>query len=233
MKIVPENINEVLGFERGKEPIKSMGIGKEVIDREIIKNTEWKLNPIDPDWEIIELIRDYKGFPIVVIKDITAMKENQLLLYFAISPVLYSYWTKTPEKTIKIIKEKIDKFISNNNRYDIDESLNFERGKEPIKAMNVGQTFLDKKFVEETNWDFGTLDDDDEVVELIRDYRGYPILIITNKKWSKKNSGFARYIVSTIAGINFASGDTLDPLIEKVKDLIDLRKSKLSSYSIL
>ena len=103
----------------------------------------------------------------------------------------------------------------------VKETINFERGQDPIKSMDIGQTLLDKKFIEEINWDFGTLDDNDEIIELIKDYRGYPILILRNKNWIAGSRIMSKYMVSSIAGIEYVTGDVLEPLIEDIKQAID------------
>ena len=66
----------------------------------------------------------------------------------------------------------------------IRESLNFERGLEPKKSMDIGKSRLDREIMEETDWAInleknGFLWD---IIELIRDYKGYPILILKNKQ---------------------------------------------------
>jgi hypothetical protein len=66
----------------------------------------------------------------------------------------------------------------------IRESLKFERGLEPKKAINVGKAKLDRDIIENTDW---SIDLDKhgflyEIIDLIKDYRGYPILILKNKQ---------------------------------------------------
>ncbi len=56
----------------------------------------------------------------------------------------------------------------------IRESLNFERGLDPKKAMKIGRDAL----IEKIEWDLNLLDQPDvRVVDFIQSYRGFPILV--------------------------------------------------------
>jgi hypothetical protein len=64
------------------------------------------------------------------------------------------------------------------------ENINFERGLEPKTSMSVGKSHLDREIMEETDW---AIDLEKhafiyDIVNLIKDYRGYPILILKNKQ---------------------------------------------------
>ena len=59
----------------------------------------------------------------------------------------------------------------------VSENINqFTREGFPLEKMGIGQTELDKKFIEETDWDVN-LDSDKPiaVVKLIRDFYGAPL----------------------------------------------------------
>lgn len=170
MKIVRESIN----FERGLDPKTSMDVGKSHLDKKIFDQTDWAVNSgtLGNIYEILELIRDYKGYPILVLKN----KQHESWPFRAISVVgVFGDYQPTAYKALKQVKQIIDGILN-----PMKESLNFERGLEPKQSMSIGLTALEKKIIEETDWHEnleGVLQVAD-VVKVIRDYQGIPIVII-------------------------------------------------------
>jgi len=101
--IVKESIN----FERGLDPKTSMDVGKSHLDRKILKETDWAID-IDKHgfiYEIIELIRNYKGYPILVLRN----KQHESWPYRAISVRgAFGDYQLTPEKALDQVKKIID-----------------------------------------------------------------------------------------------------------------------------
>jgi hypothetical protein len=122
-----KDTNESINFERGQEPFKAMKIGKEA--RPMKEYDIWVDSHPNSDRKIINLLNTigearfaggvgFSGARIVIVK------------------------TKETKKTIRLLlKYYIDKKIVNKNiiENDLDESLNFERGQDPFRAMNVGK----------------------------------------------------------------------------------------------
>ncbi len=140
--IVRENIN----FERGLDPKTSMAVGKSHLDRKILEETDWAIDVEQHAflYEIIELIRDYKGYPILVLKN----KQQESWPYRAISVRgAFGDYHPTPEKALKQIKSIIDGMLN-----PLRESLDFERGLKPLKALKIGreaQAESFKNFIED------------------------------------------------------------------------------------
>jgi hypothetical protein len=78
--------------------------------------------------------------------------------------------------------------------YFVSEKLhNFERGGNPRTTMDIGQTYLDTKFIEETPWDFpfNEIRDAVTVIDLIKNYRGFPILVLRKNDDTENKRYFA------------------------------------------
>lgn len=60
-----QKIYENIRFERGIDPLKSVGIGQEAIKRKILEETEWDI-PFQPE-QVID-VYEYKGFPVAIIE---------------------------------------------------------------------------------------------------------------------------------------------------------------------
>jgi len=128
--IVKESIN----FERGLDPKTSMDVGKSHLDRKILEETDWAID-IDKHgfiYEIIELIRNYKGYPILVLRN----KQHESWPYRAISVRgAFGDYQLTPEKALDQVKKMIDGQLN-----PMRESINFERGMDPKQSMGIGRT---------------------------------------------------------------------------------------------
>jgi hypothetical protein len=133
--LVRENIN----FERGLDPKTSMDVGKSMLDRKILEETDWAIDLRKHGfiYEFLDLIRDYKGYPILVMKN----KQHEEWPYRAISIVgIFGDYQPTQERALKQIKTTIDGIIN-----PIKESVNFERGIDPKDALELGKKFSDKE----------------------------------------------------------------------------------------
>jgi hypothetical protein len=115
-------IRESLSFERGLEPKKALNIGQAKIDRDIIENTNWAIDPDKPGfiYEIIELIRDYRGYPILILKN----KQQESRPYRGISKRgVFGGYRSTPEAALNDAKRVVNDDITL-----MRESLNFKGG---------------------------------------------------------------------------------------------------------
>jgi len=100
-------VRESLDFERGKEPIKAMGIGQDEIDRKIIKETDWLFDLSDPDfYSDWDLIRNYRGIPILIAKFIN---DEEYIAVTPNNPGIGSGWQKTkhqPQECFRSAEKK-------------------------------------------------------------------------------------------------------------------------------
>ncbi len=170
MRLVRENIN----FERGLEPRKSMGIGRETL----MKQIDWALNffpaalddrPESPNnIRVYDFISDYKGFPIIIY-------DLGSGFYRASSTFDFSGLSTTPEAALDGMKRRID------DRVKIKESQNFERGIPPKESMNIGTEARKKKLDKETDWGFEFLKSFQIKTWDIIEYEGFLIKIVQLK----------------------------------------------------
>lgn len=140
-------VNENINFERGLDPKISMDVGKSHLDRRIMEETDWAIEEktLGIIYEILELIRDYKGYPILVLKN----KQHDSWPYRAISVVgVFGDYQETAAKALKDVKNIIDGQLN-----PMRESLDFERGLDPLKSLNIGREVQAqnlKTFLEDT-----------------------------------------------------------------------------------
>lgn len=90
----------------------------------------------------------------------------------------------------------------------------FTRGGEPLKQMSIGQTELDKKFIEETDWGLDL--DQFYIMDFIRNWKDWPILVVKQDI----NGIFIGYIAATVNHIMSSSSPTPDQAISKLKGKI-------------
>ena len=130
-------IKESLNFERGMNPKSSMDIGQEKLDRDFIEETNWELpqDIIQDMFTIIGIIRDYKGYPVLCLKT-KSDGDGDGRVYIALSTNYRSDYYDIPEEAVDDVKYFID---HGNARTLFVESLNFERGKDPMDAMEIGR----------------------------------------------------------------------------------------------
>ena len=227
MKIIRESLN----FERGLEPKDSMDIGKSRLDREIMEETDWAIN-LEKNgflWDIIELIRDYRGYPILILKN----KQQESWPYRAISRVgVFGDYQPTPEKALLNLQKAITREIQKEDESHAswksslkkNESQNFERGIDPKKSMRIGEIDLINRIDWDVNIHHVNFTEPTEIIKFIRDYKGFPIVIV---KWHGEFEGRMRdnyFGVSSTSGMG-RSGFTDSPLRAErnVKRLLDNR----------
>ena len=215
-------------FERGQDPKKTMNIGQTYLDNRFIQETEWFVK-FDPAIDIPkELIKDYRGLPILGYESTSTNPS----LFIATSTVsnLARIGKDIPE-AIEKVKKLIDglftpfKISDNLGKSAVIESTNFERGQDPKKSMGIGQSYLDRKFIEDTDWyvyDKYT----DEPVDLIRDYKGLPILLSkatnSNGPWYFIATSTAVSMIAHIGSQNME--ETLKAIKRKIDDLNNTRE---------
>ena len=104
--------NESLDFERGLEPKKFMGIGLTAVEKKIIEVTDWyqNLEEVLLVADIVKVIRDFRGFPIIIIK----LRPEEFAvgqeLYKGISPVDKTDLVETEEIAIHDAKIDIENY---------------------------------------------------------------------------------------------------------------------------
>jgi len=230
-------VRESLNFERGIDPKKSMDIGKSKLDKELIENTEWAIDDtaIKHIYEIIEVIRDYRGYPILVMRN----KQHEEWPYRATSIIgVFGEYAPTPEDALKGLKKIINRieqspgesrypgYIENARTPSVFtyESQNFERGIDPKKSMRIGEIDLINRIDWDVNIHHVNFTEPTEIIKFIRDYKGFPIVIV---KWHGEFEGRMRdnyFGVSSTSGMG-RSGFTDSPLRAErnVKRLLDNR----------
>ncbi len=217
------DIFESINFERSGTPIEKIGIGQKEVDRQIIENTlwdNWSIEDLTKDnYEIINLTKNYKGVNILILKD----KDDLKLPYIAVPSIVFtpqvSYqYCKTPKEAEDDTKSKIDQILSNK----IKESLDFTKIGNPIKKMDIGKSTIDRKIIEYTIWNGFTIDyfenNNYEIIDLIRNYRGYPILVLKN---NSESSSKLPYIAFSPFNINSFYFKTPENAIEFIKEKLD------------
>ena len=135
-------ISEKLDFERGGEPIKQMGIGKQVGDKELIDNTDWAIdiNKHGHIYDILLVIRDYKGFPILVLKNKT--QGSWQFRCISLRGVFTEY-APSPESALTEMKSTIDRYIAelgSGATIGVKESIDFTREGSPLEKMGIGRS---------------------------------------------------------------------------------------------
>jgi hypothetical protein len=167
-----DNLEESINFERGQEPIKSMGIGQTYLDKKLIQEIDWGL--ADNFMEVYRLgtfIRNYKGFPIlIIISDAVGG-----IMAVTSDPGLRSDWKKAETEALQSIKGKINardqrekRLIKHNT---MKESVNFERGGDPIRSMDIGMFHFDVEF----SGDIENMEDDERAIAKRWNYNGVKI----------------------------------------------------------
>ena len=155
--IVRENIS----FERGINPKKAMGIGKEVTI--IAKDSDKKIKGIVIEKDEERTKKNLWGEQIYTIKITEGEFKNKLMWVAKFDTLFGEYWG-----------------IEDSIIPTIDEHQNFERGMDPKKAMKIGKESWWDDIIENTPWymELGTYGDF-KVIDLIKDYRGVsPIIVI-------------------------------------------------------
>jgi hypothetical protein len=131
MKIVRESLN--IDFNREGTPLEKLKIGKKESDLIFIKEHEWDLSlpHILKRFTVEELIRDFKGIPILVLKS-----DSLVTSYIAISTDYHSDHHNKPEEAISELKLDI---------FGIEESLKFTREGTSLEKIGVGRITMEKE----------------------------------------------------------------------------------------
>jgi hypothetical protein len=150
---VSKTLNEIQNFERGLDPKKSIGIGRE----SLINKIPWQIDHVDEigdDLEIADFILDYRGFPILVYD----LGNN----YQATSTMDYTNLCSSSKVAVRAMKRRIDSLLGKTDnkfkekwlKWGLKENINFERGLEPKESMGIGNRAQLKKLDQETDWGF-------------------------------------------------------------------------------
>jgi hypothetical protein len=201
MKLVRESLN----FERKGDIKKNLNIGKYSYDlpmemlfkimHEEAKKCKYFTEVSDINYENKEPV-----FSIKTSYKIEKKNRNYGYIYKEFSLYLTKFegiicideWTTDEEKLKNLGDFKIHTNCQTSEE-EIKESLNFERGIEPLKKMEIGKESIDKKIIAETEW-FTELPEDVWDMELIRDYKGFPIIIYSHLvKSHLNNKSYPRY----------------------------------------
>lgn len=141
MKIVKEHIYEKF-TDIVTDPIKDMGIGQDALDKKLIEETDWAVsdNKIKQDYDIVEVIHNYKGYPILILKD---KKHNRSLLppFRAISVVgVFGIYQNTRNKALKDLASRIDVEIETER---ISHEIRIKSQKPSPNYTKIHERFLD------------------------------------------------------------------------------------------
>lgn len=164
-KFVLTTLNEIRNFERGLDPKSSMDIGKTHLDKELIKKIPWDLNLLDQpknEIQVIDFVKDYKGFPILVYLDILQTHTyTDKSSYQATSTMDHTGYCTSIGIAIKSMKKRINNIFQYAPEqqkklftWKMSEAINFERGIDPKKAMSIGKKAQLNKLDKETDWGF-------------------------------------------------------------------------------
>jgi hypothetical protein len=136
---IPHDLNESVSFERGKDPKSSMGIGRFAKEYQAIID-EWDDgSPPGYQYEVVEKF-EYKGVPVVLFKEMEdSGGKNPRFHYVAVTylpdgEIEDAGFHGTPRYAIKRMERLIDWKLG-----DLNESVSFERGKDPRATMRIGE----------------------------------------------------------------------------------------------
>ena len=205
-------IYEILNFDRTGTSLKKMKIGK-ISNEKFIKETDWQL-PYLEQFKIINLIRNYNGFPILVLK----LEDIETELYQPTSTFDYSNLCKTPSKAIEAMKKRINNY---KKKFGLSERLEFNREGSSIEKIGIRQKEIDRQIIKNTewNWDINSvplLFPNVEKIKFIRNYKGLPILIL--KDTSSENKP---YIGMSIKGFGGEPSKTIEEAEKSIKSVIN------------
>ncbi|MDD5648951.1 MAG: hypothetical protein PHF86_00795 [Candidatus Nanoarchaeia archaeon] len=97
----------------------------------------------------------------------------------------------------------------------VTENINFERGQEPKKSMNIGKSYLDKEKIKSIIWDLDFEAIFKDPYEFIESYNGFPILVFFDSpgKWYGISNPSLEISVGPYSSKNTA--------LNKIKEKID------------
>lgn len=227
------NLDESFNFERKDSYTDHLNIGKYSSDlpTEILfkfmyeeaKKCEFFTKVSDIDYKnkepMFRIETVYKA-PNINLSSGYDYKEYCLYLTKDEGILCFNEWNNE-EYELKNLKE-FKEHTNCKTKNDIRESLNFERNSKPLKKISIGQEAIDKKIIEETDW-YKEFPENIQEIELIRDYKGFPILIIKHLvKSFLDEKDYPRY-----TGITTFTGSL--PFISK-KDAIRFMKESIDNY---
>ncbi|HPI81922.1 MAG TPA: ankyrin repeat domain-containing protein [Candidatus Paceibacterota bacterium] len=136
------SIKESLDFQRGKDPKEALGIGIEVqyqkiIDRVSQENTQ--NNYFKPVHKGV-----FKGIPYIIFQDTVVGSEKPwgessfVGVFLKEDTIEDTSWSHSIEESIKLVKNKISEGILFPQLSAYNESVHFERGKDPKSSMGIG-----------------------------------------------------------------------------------------------
>jgi len=164
-------IRESLEFERNQDPKKSMGIGIEKIAQELKWRLGWEWNQERIEENDAKFIKIGDYYVIVWFGGASwgAITNTIDGKYFS------TYSSLSKEKAIQNLKRRI-----RTNSFRLDESLEFERGGDPIQKLGIGQEESKRLILKNTEWDQPPIQDAD-IIDVFM-YKDYPVKIV-RKFW--------------------------------------------------
>jgi hypothetical protein len=150
MIIVKENIN----FERGQEPLASMGIGKKILDKKIVEETEWDLplDIIEQNFDIVSILRDLSQ-PVLILKSKSDGDGDGKRWVAVTTDYRTDYYDNA--------KDALGGLIGYLNvRAKTNESQNFTRYEDPKASLGIGKKVLIEKWLHEKELYFYNLNED-------------------------------------------------------------------------
>jgi len=154
MKLVREILDEKF-TDVGTDPVKDMGIGQDALDKKLIEETDWAIpdEKIKRIYDIVEVIHNYNGYPILIlqIKKHSPEEQRNLPPYRAISIIgVFGTYQNTRRQALKNLTDSIDREIEKEREsHDIwrrSQGLpplkklheKFSEDTDPIKDMGIG-----------------------------------------------------------------------------------------------
>jgi hypothetical protein len=132
-----QGLREAQEFQRGLDPKRSMKIGEEAL----IDQIDWDVNVRHTDFnrptEIIKFIRNYHGYPIVIVKFYHEVSKKDVYIGVSTSGLGRTKFCSSPEVAEFNIKRTIQRNRIKNQVKN--ESLDFERGLDPKDTMKIGR----------------------------------------------------------------------------------------------
>ena len=135
-------VSERVNFERTGDPIRTMGVGRQILDNKVLQNTDWAVKPVPNKFIVITIIRDYRGFPILVLQ-LAGEQYNPLFVATTDKGIQSSYYNSLKD-AVREVQSHIDgylasKNLTNDNTKRVSESVNFERTDKPFDALKIGR----------------------------------------------------------------------------------------------
>lgn len=207
-------------FERSRGDLEKFQIGHQVVLKKKAQEIDW-------DWDIhnkekiLDLIK-YKNTPIKISQIFD--EQNRSIGFVAVTSTDNSITQdelptfNSPEKALENVKIFLDKW-----GFTL-ESLNFERTGSSISKLGVGQKAIDQDIINNTDWHIhpNTYTEQNmkkfrpKIIKLIRDYKGYPILIL-RVNWDSPKP----FIGTSHKGVQGSPSYTAKQAEDDVKRVID------------